>query len=1005
MRNSKYQIAVISVLGVLLSACGGDGGGDSSSSSSTNTTTATGVASKGPLSKARVTAYPVNAAGVVGTSKIAETVTDAAGNYSLALGNYVGCVDMLMTVTAETQMADEATGRPITPPSDYKLHAVTCVESASKANESVYAAITPFTNLAYTIATQKGGLSRANVDVANGFVFQLVGFAPVSTKPAPDGAGTETEKRYALFNAAISYLANTAPTTTDPVALKCFTDAGADQAKKIQCATNQLATSVGSDGSIKPEIVGLANALASASNGASNKTGLKFTPQDPLLRSLEDYDSKFANKETPPPLTPVDGSGRTDVDKAKAFFTALRSNANVLKDDPTSTGIVGGVKAFGDSLIDDVSLVGGAFGNSLADAQNAGSLWFKLKANLSTNTARGDCYLDSGTSIFNGGAQGGSSYQVATYQDIWSFNPSAATRVICDVYDSYGGGNYDQNTQVYTYSEYVRSFVYAFNGSQISNNSPIAYYSITRRIDHIPGDDSTNYIEQAFATNISPMHQGAVSFIQDGVDISGVTLVGDFSPGVDESSPPNLRADKYKVNVSGAFTPITGTTDMRRLEISVGQASLYKLGETTASTVVDVSAGSYAILPSKTAYLRAKDTFGAARGVVSDFVGTYAYGEAGGNFPSYGCTPISLTGEPGTNGPLEFLSVGADSSWSLCSVTFSTIDNNKFDLTYFMVSTDPAFGSPAPGCKKYYAGNVVIDGVNLTPTSEKFSGQVCANSSYDPNGSSDGRPNANQPYFVIGDLPKSYDYCYDYSCMTRGAAIRYSVSLPAKAGDFETVQVFTDWSTTTPEFTVGGKWNSVTGVASGSPTDVLIEGSKINLAASIRTAAGQLSGELLIDQLMPATDGSPLAGHAKLTGEASVVPVVNGVAGGSPVKFFQGALEVTYGSSPKNIVGFDGKLFIPGRPTLFLELAATEEPATKRVEFLAKYLQGNVDTTITGFQWPGNYEFTVADSSGVAVTVKKGVAKSEVTVGSRYTAELNTRDLRVLYKDGSFEVY
>jgi len=565
------------------------------------------------------------------------------------------------------------------------------------------------------------------------------------------------------------------------------------------------------------------------------------------------------------------------------------------------------------------------------------------------------------------------------------------------VYDgSADYGNYDQVNNIFTYADYVRSFVYEFNG--LAGMSGVEYYSITRRIDYI--QNWGNNTSQAWAENISPMYRGTVSFAHDAVDISGVTLVGDLSPGVDEYSPPNLRAKKYNVNISGAFTPIAGTTDFRRLGISAGQASLFKLGEDTASTVVDVSTGSYAILPSKTAYQRAKDTFGAARGLVSDFVETYAYGQAGGNFPDYGCTPIPFTGAPNPNVLLEFLSVGTDSSWSLCPVNFSIVGNNAF-LTYFMVSTDPTYGSPAPGCKKYYAGNLFIDEINatLTPTSEKFSGQVCTNTSYDPNGQWGGRSNANQPYFVVGDLPNRYDY----SGMTRGAATRYSASLPAKAGDFETVQVFTDWSSTVPEFTVGGKWNSVISVDPGSTTDRLIKGSKINLAASIRTSAGLLSGELLIDQLMPSTDGSPLAGHAKLTGEASVVALVNGVAGSSSVKFFQGVLEVTYGSSPKNIVGFDGALFIPNRPTAFLTLTAMENPATKGVEFSAKYLQGKVDTTIVGFQWPGYYEFTVADSSGVAATVKKGVAKTNVTVGGSYTAEIDTHAKQILYKDGTFE--
>lgn len=848
MCGSRFRLVLVSVLSALLSACGGGGG---SSSSAPNSTTAAGVASKGPISKAKVTAYPVDSAGVVGTSKIAEGVTNSDGSYSLPLGSYVGCVDLVMTVAADTQMADEATGSPVTLPGNYKLHAATCVESATKASESVFVAITPYTEMAHEIAVKKGGLSKSNIDVANGFVFSLFGFAPTSTKPAPDGTGTEVEKRAALFNAAISHLANTSPTTTDPAALACFTDAGSDQGKKIQCATNQLATSVGTDGSIKVAVVGLATALSSASDSTGNKTGLKITPQDTLLRTLQGYDTKFASNETPPPLIPVDATARTNVVKAKDFFTALRSNANALRYDPTTTGLVDGVKAFGDSLKDDASLATKRLVDALTDSERAGSLWFKLKSGASTRTSYGDCYLDRETGpIFNDGIAG--IYSIPSYLDTSSVDISNASRIICDVYDSYGFNN-DPTTQVSTYYGYVRSFVYDFKGS--ANLSDVEYYSITRRLEY--KYNYSNDTSSTSAENISTRYSGKASFVTASGDVSGVTLVGDFSPGVDGSSPPQLLAKKYGVDISGALT--NEANNLRRLAISSGRISLFKFGEESASTTLDVSAGakSFAMLPSQAAIDRFKATLRGAR-----------------------------------------------------------------------------------------------------------SGQLL------------------------------------------GAAQRYEVAPPTVPGDFETVKVFTDWSDTVPEFTVGGKRNNVIAVAAGSPTDLELSVSKISLATSIRTTAGLLSGELLIDQLRPATDGSDLAGHVKLTGDISVVPVVNGVTGSSLVQFLKGSLDVTFGNSPK-MLGFDGMLFIPNRPNAVLTLTAMEYPASntasKKIDFSAKYMQGKVDTTITGSRTPYSYSFTFADSSGVTATVTKGVAKSKVTVGGSDTAEINTDEKQIVYKDGTFE--
>ena len=844
MHGSRFRLVLVSVLGGVLSACGGGGGG---SSSAPNSTTAAGVASKGPISKAKVTAYPVDSAGLVGTSKIAEGVTNSDGTYSLSLGSYVGCVDLVMTVAADTQMADEATGSPVTLPVDYKLHAATCVESATKANESVYVAITPYTEMAHQIAVKKGGLSKSNIDVANGFVFSLFGFAPTSTKPASDGTGTEIEKRAALFNAAISHLANTLPATTDSAALGCFADAGSDQGKKIQCATNQLATSVGADGSIKATVVGLANALSLASDSAGNKTGLKITPQDTLLRTLQGYDTKFANNETPPPLTPVDATVRTNVAKAKDFFTALRSNANSLRYDPTSTGLVDGVKAFGDSLKDDASLATRRLVDALTDSERAGSLWFKLKSGASTRTSYGDCYLDRQTGpIFNAGTAG--IYSIPSYQDTLSVDRSNASRIICDVYYSYGYNN-DPAAQVDTYYGYVRSFVYDFKGS--ANLTDVEYYSITRRIDY--KYNYSNGTSSTSAENISPRYSGKASFLTASGDVSGVTLAGEFSPGFDESLPPQLLAKKYGVDVSGVLT--NEANNLKRLVIAAGKISFFKLGEDSASTTLDISNGgrSVAILPSNDAIDRFKDTLKGAR-----------------------------------------------------------------------------------------------------------SGQLL------------------------------------------GAAQRYEISPPNVPGEYETVKVFTSWSNTVPEFTVGGKRNNVISVGAGSPTDLQLKASKIDLAASIRTAAGQLSGELLIDQLMPAADGGDLGGHVKLTGDISVLPVVNGVAGSSLVKFLQGALEVTYGNSP-NILGFDGTLFIPNRPDAVLTLTAMQYPASKKIDFSAKYKQGKVDTTITGSRTPGAYNFTFADSSGVTATVTKGVAKSKVTVGGSDTGEIDTGAKQIVYKDGTFE--
>jgi hypothetical protein len=312
-------------------------------------------------------------------------------------------------------------------------------------------------------------------------------------------------------------------------------------------------------------------------------------------------------------------------------------------------------------------------------------------------------------------------------------------------------------------------------------------------------------------------------------------LVGDFSPGVDESSLPNfplnrplpnLLAKKYSVNISGTFTPIAETTDLRRLDISSGQASLFKLGEFTASAVVDVSTGgkSFAILPSKDATARLDETLKGARTVVDRYVQGINSGCSpfGTDNPSY---PAGLNiGYVGNTGDIVDYQSGSTSQWCQALVSY---DSNSGLLTYININVDRTYGQPAAGCSKYYAGNLRLMGSTFEVTSKQFAGEICSDR------------------ISAGDVPNPYGY----SGETLGSAKSYSISPPTVAGGYETVKVFTDWSSTVPEFTVGGKRNSVTDVASGSPIDGLIKGSKINLAASIRTAAGVLSGELLIDQL------------------------------------------------------------------------------------------------------------------------------------------------------------
>ena len=205
------------ITSVLVSACGGGGGSGSDTPAPTPpsaSTTISGVASKGPLKQALVTAYKVKDDGTRG-DKIADKETDDNGGYTLDLGSYAGAVQLEMTVVAgKTKTADEATGVDQSLPDDFKLRSALVVTApASGSTQIQSASITPYTELANQIAEDSGGLSKANIANATKVVFDLIGVDPVATKPidysktAP-GDATEDQKKYALLNAAVSTMAS-----------------------------------------------------------------------------------------------------------------------------------------------------------------------------------------------------------------------------------------------------------------------------------------------------------------------------------------------------------------------------------------------------------------------------------------------------------------------------------------------------------------------------------------------------------------------------------------------------------------------------------------------------------------------------------------------------------------------------------------------------------------------------------------------------------------------------
>lgn len=595
-------IAPIVITATLLSACGGGGSGSTSATDTpvtpvtpaAATTSLSGVASKGPLKNAMVSAHAIGSDGVRG-AKLAETESDATGAYTLDLGTYSGAVQLeVAVIPGKTLSKDEATGEDVSLPDDFKLRANTTVTAPTGGTSVIQSAsITPFTELANQIAVDSGGLSAANLSSASKVVFDLIGVDPVATKPldatvAPPANASDDEKRYALFNAAVSAMANSAPTTTDDKTLKCFTAAAGNKGKKIKCATDQIAQSVtvtpasgGTAGTVvhNTKLVGLGAALVAASNDDKNKTGRKVEDGDDdskRLRGREDDATK--GTAIPIPLV-VTAEETSDIAKAKAFFSRVRSNAAALANAPLDTGLGDGVKAFGDSIRGESLAVASDTGDLLRLAKIASDLWDNYKSGATSNVDspsivgfKGGCTVFQGPFPSRFGGVAGEALQPYV---------SVSTDATSAVNASWVGCSLNQGalpTTSQSPTQYRRTML--FNMSAATAPGSIPYIAVTRQ----------RYIDSANALshlNMTPTLSGVVGYTVTNQQVSGVKLIGDLPAPV--KADGTLLAARYPVNVDGGLTILASGAGM--VKFASGSLSVVPVGVSSASLTLDLSPG------------------------------------------------------------------------------------------------------------------------------------------------------------------------------------------------------------------------------------------------------------------------------------------------------------------------------------------------------------------------------------------------------------------------------
>ena len=206
-RNLRVFLALSLLIGYMtvLFGCGGGGGGGTSPAALGTTGTISGMAVKGPVNGATVTAYAITN-GVIGM-QVASAITDSSGNFSMTIGDYSG--PLMLQMSGGTYI-DEATGATMAMSPGDIMTAV--IPSVTSGETITGVQITPLTSMAWAMAkNMAGGMTGANITAANSSVgaYFMVNdiLHTVPMNPVVGGSGssaTQDMKNYGMAIAAIS---------------------------------------------------------------------------------------------------------------------------------------------------------------------------------------------------------------------------------------------------------------------------------------------------------------------------------------------------------------------------------------------------------------------------------------------------------------------------------------------------------------------------------------------------------------------------------------------------------------------------------------------------------------------------------------------------------------------------------------------------------------------------------------------------------------------------------
>ena len=235
--NKKTALCV--AIAAIISGCGGKSSETtviSQNNELPESVKVTGTVMKGLVNGAEISACVVSNKQITNSCFTSPIATD--GTYSLLLPKNL--MHFQLVPSSNSTMLDEALGKPINIPLDFKLRAG--IDLSNNANLAQTVNITPLSDMAVQTVFTQGGMTTDSITKANQGVSVLYGFNNLTTKPINSNSSnilnaTDEEKHLSLTLATISQMAKDKDSGCD---------IGTD-GQRVNCVVNNFSNSLALD--------------------------------------------------------------------------------------------------------------------------------------------------------------------------------------------------------------------------------------------------------------------------------------------------------------------------------------------------------------------------------------------------------------------------------------------------------------------------------------------------------------------------------------------------------------------------------------------------------------------------------------------------------------------------------------------------------------------------------------------------------------------------------------